>query len=664
MKFKDLSISVKLAMVQIFFLLALIVFTIITIRNASESFQEYGINNLKIQTQEVTRMIQTYNKSLEHSTTKLADVFKSYFSPNFTIDTKNSVVINGSNAPVLKNDGATLNMNYDKVDKFFNITKSVATIFVRKGDDFIRISTSLKKEDGSRAIGTPLDRQHPGYASIKSGNEFIGKASLFGKDYITKYTPIMQNGEVIGALFIGLDFTEGLADLKEEIKAIKIGDAGYIAIADYSNGKDYGNFVIHPSLEKQSLESLKDADGKEFGKEILRTKKGKTIYDWKSKDGSTVEKIVVYDSYPEWKWLICSSSSTDEFLKDSNSLRNILIISSLVLIAILSSILYFASKKLVVTPLNKMEHMTNDLVSGDGDLTKRLITEGQDEISKVGNLVNQFVEKIQTIIKEISQNTVTVAGASNKLTKTSGVLADNSEEMKSAINTVSGAIDEVSNSVNSVAAAIEEMHFSISEVSQNCQKESVIASKANEQAQETGKIMEVLSNSANQIGKVVDLINDISEQTNLLALNATIEAARAGESGKGFAVVANEVKELSKQTAAATNKITEQINEMQENAGKAVRAISDIGNIIQEVDSISQTIASAVEQQSATIKEISKNVSSASQAATGEVSDSIKGVSRIATDTAADAGMIKESAEELSSLSIDLQKIVSQFKIS
>jgi methyl-accepting chemotaxis protein len=663
MKFKDLSISVKLAMVQVFFLFALVIFTIVTIRNASESFKEYGINNLKIQTKEVIRMVDTYNKSLTHSTVKMANVFGSYFSQNFSLDSKSSILINGVSTPVLKNDAVVLNANYDKVDRFFNITKTVATIFVRSGEDFVRISTSLKKEDGSRAVGTPLDRNHPGYINLKEGKEYIGKASLFGKDYITKYTPIMNNGQVIGALFIGLDFTEGLADLKNEIKSIKIGDAGYIAISDYTPGKDYGKFIVHPSMENQSLELLKDVEGNELGKSILKSKKGDAVYDWKTKDDSEIEKIVIFDSYPDWKWIVCSSSSTDEFKKDSNKLRNLLIISSLILIIILSSILYFVSKKIVVVPLNKMEHMTHDLVSGDGDLTKRLKTEGQDEISKVGVLVNQFVAKIQVIIREISNNTTTVTDASQQLTKTSGTLADNSQEMKHSINTVSHAIDEVSSSVNSVAAAIEEMNFSITEVSQSCQKESIIASKANQQAQETGKIMEILSNSTAQIGKVVDLINEISEQTNLLALNATIEAARAGDSGKGFAVVANEVKELSKQTAIATNKITEQISDMQNNTNRAVQAISDITNVIQEVDSISQTIASAVEQQSATIKEIAVNVTSASQAATGEVSESIKDVSRIAGDTAADAGMIKDSAKELSALSLDLQRIVSQFKI-
>jgi methyl-accepting chemotaxis protein len=220
------------------------------------------------------------------------------------------------------------------------------------------------------------------------------------------------------------------------------------------------------------------------------------------------------------------------------------------------------------------------------------------------------------------------------------------------------------------------MSSSLNEVAKNCQKESQIAANANNQAKSTRDLMERLGVSSKEIGKVIEVINDIADQTNLLALNATIEAASAVEAGNGFAVVANEVKELAKQTAQATDQIGRQIEEMQNNTGNAVAAIEEITKIIEEINSISNTIVAAVEEQSATVNEIAKSVGGASQAATEiaknvgesakgliEVSSNIQGVNKAATDTASGIGQIKQSAQDLAALASGLQKIVGQFKI-
>jgi methyl-accepting chemotaxis protein len=188
--------------------------------------------------------------------------------------------------------------------------------------------------------------------------------------------------------------------------------------------------------------------------------------------------------------------------------------------------------------------------------------------------------------------------------------------------------------------------------------------------------MDRLGTSSKEIGKVIEVINDIADRTNLLALNATIEAASAGEAGKGFAVVANEVKELAKQTAQATDQISRQIEEMQNNPGSAVKAIEDITAIIEEINVISHTIVAAVEEQSATVNEIAKSVGGASQAATEiaknvgesakglvEISSNIQGVNTAATDTSNGVGQLKESIQDMGDLVSGLQKVLGQFKV-
>jgi len=479
---------------------------------------------------------------------------------------------------------------------------------------------------------------------------------------MTRYKPIIQNGRVIAVLFIGLEFSEGLKALKNKIKSLKVGETGYFFIIDANVGKSYGNIIAHPTLEGKSVIDETDADNKPIFKTILEKKEGILYYNWKEKD-EIKEKVAAFLPINEWGWIIASSAYREEFLKDSNSLRNILIISSIILIIILVVILSFASKSWILTPLKGLELMAKDLSSGKGDLTKRIITKTNDEIAAVSNQINLFIEKIQKSIKEVYNNTLTVSGASEELTATSNQMAANAEEMSASISTVSNAIESVSSSVNSVASAIEEMTYSINEVSQNCQKESQIASEASKKADRASEIMRILNDSAKRINHVVKMINEISEQTNLLALNATIEAARAGESGKGFAVVANEVKELSKQTANATNEISSQIKEIQQNSQEALSSIEEITKVIQEVDSISQTIATAVEQQSATVKEIANSISQANKAASGEIVSSIEGVKIASKTTAQEALELKESATELSKLSHNLQSIVNQFKI-
>ena len=219
------------------------------------------------------------------------------------------------------------------------------------------------------------------------------------------------------------------------------------------------------------------------------------------------------------------------------------------------------------------------------------------------------------------------------------------------------------------------MSASIQEVARNCAKESHIAQQADQQARGTRDVMAKLDESATEIGKVVELINRIAEQTNLLALNATIEAASAGDAGRGFAVVANEVKELARQSATATEEIRAQVSLIQQNAKNSTLAIDEVATVIQEVSSIASSIAAAVEEQSATTSEIvrtlhtvtsatstlSENVRQTSNAST-EVSRNIHGVSDAAAEASRGAVQINSSARELTSLAEDLAKATAQFK--
>lgn len=258
------------------------------------------------------------------------------------------------------------------------------------------------------------------------------------------------------------------------------------------------------------------------------------------------------------------------------------------------------------------------------------------------------------------ENTVqTLASAAQELTSVSQQMASNSEETAAQASVVSAAAEQVSRNVETVASAAEEMGASIQEIAKNANEAARVATAAVKVADKTNATVSKLGESSVEIGNVIKVITSIAQQTNLLALNATIEAARAGEAGKGFAVVANEVKELAKQTAKATEDIGGKIEAIQADTQSAVDAIGQIGMIIGQINDMQSTIASAVEQQTATTAEISRNVGEAALGSR-EIAQNVMGVAQAAHSTTAGAANTKSAAEELARMAVELQHLVNK----
>lgn len=313
--------------------------------------------------------------------------------------------------------------------------------------------------------------------------------------------------------------------------------------------------------------------------------------------------------------------------------------------------------------LKHMISTVKDLAEGDGDLTKRLDVVSRDELSELARWFNAFLDEIHEIICRVTGTAQNVASASEELNSTSQQITANSEETSAQAEVVSKAVEAVSRNLQTVATGAEEMGNSIKEIAKNATEAAKAARSAVQVAEEANTTVSKLGDSSTEIGKVIKVITSIAQQTNLLALNATIEAARAGEAGKGFAVVANEVKELAKETAKATEDISRKIEAIQTDTMAAVNAIASISGVIHQISDISNTIATAVEEQNATTNEMSRNLNEASNSSS-EITSNIAGVASAAQSTTRGASDTQKASQQLVEMSQRLRTLVGQFKIN
>ena len=296
------------------------------------------------------------------------------------------------------------------------------------------------------------------------------------------------------------------------------------------------------------------------------------------------------------------------------------------------------------------------------DLTSEVRVTGSDEVAQLGASFNRAVGDLSTVVRRIRESAWTLASSSEELSVTSTQMGASAEETSAQANAVSAAAEQVSANVNTVAASAEEMSASIREIASSAHEAADVAAEAVTAAGSTNATVRQLGDSSAEIGEVIKVITSIAEQTNLLALNATIEAARAGDAGKGFAVVANEVKELAKGTAAATEEIGQKVIAIQGDAHAAMAAINHISEVITRINDIQGTIASAVEQQTATTNEITRHVTEAATGA-GEIAANVTGVAQAAQDTSSGAASAQAAAQDLARLAEELSLTVSRFVV-
>jgi len=551
----------------------------------------------------VNNMVQVFNSTVTSEATAFAHILEGEFDGKFTLDPAALVDVAGKPTPTLKNGAATLNMDFTIADRFTAQTGAVATIFAASGDDFIRVSTSLKKEDGSRAIGTALDRKHPGYQLVRDGQPYVGLATLFGKQYITHYDPIKDaGGKVIGVLFVGVDIDKDLLVLKDKIKAIKVGDTGFFYVVSAAPGKAQGTLLVHPSQEGDNIADLKDADGQPFVRTMFEQKQGTLHYPWADNGQAARDKMVVFTSFKDWNWLIAGTVYTSEITREATALRNRTIVFGLLALILFAVLLLVLVRVNVTRPLGRAQAAAA-LIAG-GDLSVRLEVHNDDEIGQLMVAMNGISGSLSQVVGQVRRGADQIATASGEIASGNLDLSSRTEQQAS--------------SLEETAASMEQLTSTVKQNADNARQANQLALTASTVAGQGGSVvaqvvatMDSINQSSKKIVDIISVIDGIAFQTNILALNAAVEAARAGEQGRGFAVVATEVRNLAHRSAAAAKEIKQLIGDSVDkvDAGSALVAqagvtMAEVVGSVARVTDIMAEITAASEEQSTGIEQV------------------------------------------------------------
>ncbi|MCE4054932.1 methyl-accepting chemotaxis protein [Pseudomonas sp. Au-Pse12] len=601
--------------------------------------------------------LNTFHGSLRESTQRLSGLFENRFSSGLSLHPEQPVSVAGVQTPGLHLGEVVLNNNFEEVDEFKQMTAGVATLFVRSGDDFIRVSTSLSKQDGSRAIGTLLDHAHPAYQKLMAGQGYVGRALLFERFYMTQYTPVLdRSGKVIAVLFVGFDYTDAQNAQFANLKRFRIGQSGSLALLD-----EQRKWLVPPA-GVQALEpaaQIMAAAAKEPGKGRFWSDQGEDFYSL----------AVPFEGGP---WSVVASMPKAEIRAVTWSVGIRLVIGSLLamLLAVGATVWLLRSK---LAPLSDLVRQAQAL--GGGDLSVRLNVSSHDEIGQLARSFNQMGEALSTMVEHIRRSAAEVNGRAQALSGLSSGAYEGMEQQSGEITSMAGAVEEFS----ATSLNIADNMGSTQRLAQENAQQTHIGRESMEQAStsleqiagalnSTATVINTLGQRSQEIGGIVGVITAIADQTNLLALNAAIEAARAGEQGRGFAVVADEVRNLASRTREATDEISQMITSIQQETGNAIETMEQGNRLMQEGLSRNADVASAlalIDEQSRSAGEQFAAITTATQeqSSTATVlSSNLQSIAQANSEQREVVSNLALTARELETLAADLRREVDRFR--
>jgi methyl-accepting chemotaxis protein len=634
-----------------------------------------GIDELNRTNQQVVDMVEAYASVLERSAEMLGASFTASLPKGISLDTHQQVPTGPLALPLLKAGDVGLNNQFALVDHFSKTTGGVATLFVRQGDEFYRVTTSLRNPAGERVIGTPLGSKHPAYAAVLAGKSYVGPAALFGRNYMSAYLPLLDSeGKVVGISFIGMDFTDSLKNLKARILAQKVGETGYPFVIDAV--KEPGLAIIHPASEGKNILDVQDKNGVAVVRRLIEIKSGELRYWWQNAAmGETAarEKITVVAPFEKWGWIVATGAYTEEFSREVTAVQWQLTIVGISILLVIAIAILWTTHRWISKPLAEAVAVTNRVAGGD--LTQHIRTTSSDEVGLLLSALDAMSSQLRQMVSEIDAGIGGLANDAHRLSLASESVASSSGEQSSAATTMAATVEEMSSSMQQVALhavacrTLAETSGRVSDtgievINRAVQGMSSIAQTVGHSSTAVAR----LGQESQQISHIVNVIREIAEQTNLLALNAAIEAARAGEAGRGFAVVADEVRKLAERTTQSTQEITRMVNSIQQGANHAVdsmqtgekqvdegvRLASEAGGRINDIKSGADEVSVAVVGISEALRE--QNM------ANQEIARNVELIAQQAEENYVQAKATADTAHGMEALSTQLRASIARFR--